>query len=260
MVQFIEQNLKPPKEMYAANTDSKLETVPPERFDALPYHLGANVRDFQRLKYVITELKKRPYFNPPPIGKHHAEARNAYIKKQQEKVRKQKQREEFFDLVQSIFDPLSINAIKGTDKMSLELMGKTYDAMVDFYVRKIQRPGIITQLPDYLDTFKYKDDNDVKQLVIQILQNTFDFKAEEERLNKIVSDIRNSPTKGNAVKKSDLMDYPGDKKYIEHLEQIFDFKYRRPKIKKEEETKRMWHQFFEKKAQRRLEIEKSKSN
>lgn len=96
-------------------------------------------------------------------------------------------------MVQSIFDPLSINAIKGTDKMGLELIGKTYDAMVDFYVRKIYRPGTNGPLPDYLDSFKFKDENDLRQEVLKILQNNFDLKAEEERLNKIVTDIRNSP-------------------------------------------------------------------
>jgi hypothetical protein len=48
----------------------------------------------------------------------------------------------------------------------------------------------------------------------------------------VVDDVNNFKTLGGVPRASEFEGYPGDKMFIKHLEQSYDFKYRTGKIKK----------------------------
>jgi hypothetical protein len=80
----------------------------------LPFHLGATEHDFRMAKWLVQELGKRPYYDQAPTGRHHGEARIARLRRKAERRQKLRQRDEFLDLVHSVFDPVRLSgSIKG---------------------------------------------------------------------------------------------------------------------------------------------------
>ena len=82
----------------------------------------------------------------------------------------------------------------------------------------------INGLPDYLDRFKFKDGLKVQQVAKQILQNSYDYKSEENRLKNLIKQVHKFERLGGPSSKAEFEGYPGDEKYIKHLEESMNFK------------------------------------
>lgn len=80
--------------------------------------------------------------------------------------------------------------------------------------------------PDYLCRFISKDESLPKKISKQVLAGKFNFKAENEMLEDFIKQKHQWEHCGGPLTKEVLDQYPGAKKYIQHLKDRFGLKYR----------------------------------
>ena len=84
-------------------------------------------------------------------------------------------------------------------------------------------------LAPYLATFKLREARDVKETTKQILNDTFDYKAEGELLKSMVDWRHKLARHGGPLPKKLLDTYPSEKKYQKHLEERFNLFFDQPR-------------------------------
>ena len=171
MAESVAANIKKklPKEDDDKNQNEDENT---EEEDMLPFHLGANVKDFERAKWLAQELNKLPYHvGGTEMKSGINEAEEALIlqeaKWQQEKLNEY---DKFEDRVIQVFDPLSLLS-KETSRVTPSRQARIYDMQIQHNMRlmKKQSNNSVRGLPDYLTTFEYKDAAQVKKVAQDIL-------------------------------------------------------------------------------------------
>ena len=108
-------------------------------------------------------------------------------------------------------------------------MARVYDMQVKEYQKAMKKSSNnnLVGIPQYLKSYQFEEEKDVKKILRSILDESFDFKEEEERHYKLLETTREVVKKGGPLTNSDLKEYPGQARYIQHLENTTDFRYKR---------------------------------
>lgn len=83
-------------------------------------------------------------------------------------------------------------------------------------------------LPAFLDHFIIKDENLAKKKCKEVVDNKFDYKAEEKMLKELIQSKYKWERCGGPLTKKVLDLQPSKKEHIEHLEKRFDMEWVRP--------------------------------
>ena len=147
--------------------------------------------------------------------------------------------DKFIEKVHQVFDPLS-DIAKETSRLPKDKIGRVYNIQTAYRNRLMFKHANneIYGLADYLDNFKYVDENLPKQLCTEIvenkeshLENTF---KEEHTVLKDMAKCKEKWTRaGGPLREKDWDQFiqMGYREYIKHLEDRFGLKYRVEKKK-----------------------------
>ena len=91
-------------------------------------------------------------------------------------------------------------------------------------------------LPAYLDSHKYVDESLPRKLAKQILDNTYDYKPGDDKLNEAIKYNQRFRTIGSGpLTEKEMQGMPSEMDYIQHLIERFDMPYEFPKPESEED-------------------------
>ena len=79
------------------------------------------------------------------------------------------------------------------------------------------------KVPEYLQAFEYKEKPNIRGTVTKILNGTFDQKADEQKLDKLMETTKRQLIKGGPMSPRELRQFPGEEAYLEHLEKTSDY-------------------------------------
>ena len=115
MADFIDRRIEAAVQNNSLNKNVKL----------LPTHLGAKVKDFQRAKWLATDLAKKQYFEISESKEMQADPPHIVLaqKHLQEKL---KEDDQFEEKIVQIFDPFSLIA-KETSRLTDQMQNRVYN-------------------------------------------------------------------------------------------------------------------------------------